>query len=178
MFCLNEKVVYPGHGVANINRLIKKIVSGQETTFYELTFLNKDVTVLVPTHNAESVGIRPLSSQEHIKDVFRILTAPARRINHYEFTASNWNKRNKEYQLKLRTGSLSDLSEIYRDLRYIATQKELSFGEKNLLHQTEALLVEEISLVHKLGQEKTIEHLRSLCAMHISKSSQLENPTY
>lgn len=178
MFCLNEKVVYPGHGVANINRLIKKMVSGQETTFYELTFLNKDVTVLVPTNNAEAVGIRPLSSQEHIKDVFRVLTAPARRINHYEFTASNWNKRNKEYQLKLRTGSLRDLSEIYRDLRYIATQKELSFGEKNLLHQTEALLVEEISLVEQLGQEKTIEQLRSLCTMHANKNPQIENCNY
>jgi CarD family transcriptional regulator len=171
MFSLNEKVVYPGHGVAQINRLIKKLIATQETIFYELTFLNKDVTVLVPTHNAEAVGIRPLSSDEHIKDVFKILTAPARRLNHYEFTASNWNKRNKEYQSKLRTGSLRDLSEIYRDLRYIATQKELSFGEKNLLHQTEALLVEEISLVQQLGPEKTIEHLRSLCMIHAPKNT-------
>lgn len=166
MFCLNEKVVYPGHGVAKVNRIVTKIVTGKEATFYELTFLNKDVTVLVPTNNAESVGIRPLSSIEHIKDVFKILTAPARRINQYEFTASNWNKRHKEYQFKLRKGNLQDLSEIYRDLRYIATQKELSFGEKNMLHQIEALLVEEISLVQQLGQEKTIEHLRSLCTAH------------
>jgi CarD family transcriptional regulator len=174
MFSLNEKVVYPGHGVAQINRVIKKLVATQETIFYELTFLNKDVTVLVPTHNAESVGIRPLSSDEHIKDVFKVLTAPARRLNHYEFTASNWNKRNKEYQSKLRTGSLRDLSEIYRDLRYIATQKELSFGEKNLLHQTEALLVEEISLVQQLGQEKTIEHLRSLCTIHAPRNNTIQ----
>lgn len=170
MFCLNEKVVYPGHGVAQVNRLIKKSVGGKEATFYELTFLSKDVTVLVPTQNVESVGIRPLSSNEHISDVFKALTTPARRISQYEFTASNWNKRNKEYQLKLRTGNLIDLSEIYRDLRHIATQKELSFGEKNLLHQTEALLVEEISLVQQLAQEKTIEQLRALCAVHQMKS--------
>jgi CarD family transcriptional regulator len=163
MFCLQEKVVYPGHGVAKVNRLVKKNIAGEEATFYELTFLSKDMTVLVPTENAEAVGIRPLSSNEHVRDVFDILTSPARRISNYEFTASNWNKRNKEYQNKLRTGKLKDLSEIYRDLHYIALQKELSFGEKNLLHQTEALLVEEISLVQQLGQEKTIEQLRSLC---------------
>lgn len=163
MFSLNEKVVYPGHGVAKVNRITEKVISNKATAFYELTFLNKDVTILVPTDNIESVGIRPLSSADHILDAFTVLTQPARKIPHYEFTASNWNKRNKEYQLKLRMGSLKDLSEIYRDLRYIATQKELSFGEKNLLQQTESLLVEEISLVHHQKQENTIEHLRSLC---------------
>lgn len=174
MFRLNEKVVYPGHGVARVNNLITKIVAGQEAMFYELAFLSKDMTVLVPTNNAEAVGIRPLSSSDHIKDVFDILTSPARRISHYEFTASNWNKRNKEYQNKLRTGRLKDLSEIYRDLHYIALQKELSFGEKNLLHQTEALLVEELSLVQEVGQEKAIEQLRSLCAVQCQRTAQME----
>lgn len=164
MFCLNEKVVYPGHGVARINRIIKKNVGGQEATFYELAFLNKDVTVLVPTNNINSVGIRPLSTNDHLNDVFSLLTAPARRISHYEFTASNWNKRNKEYQHKLRTGSLKDLSEIYRDLKHISIQKELSFGEKNLLNQIEALLAEEISLIEHVAQEKAAEKLRDLCS--------------
>lgn len=165
MFCLNEKVVYPGNGVAKINRLIKKIVGGQEVTFYELTFLNKDVTVLVPTDNAQAVGLRALSSGDHIQDAFKILTSPAKRITQYEFTTTNWNKRNREYQNKLKTGNLKDLLEIYRDLRYISLKKELSFGEKNLLQQTESLLVEEISLVKKLSQEKAIEQLRTLCTL-------------
>ena len=35
-----------------------------------------------------------------------------------------------------------------KNLKHIEMQKELSFGEKNLLSQIEALLVEEISLVN------------------------------
>lgn len=178
MFCLNEKVVYPGHGVARVQRIITKLVGGCEASFYELIFLNKDMTVLVPTANADAVGLRPLSSHELIQDVFITLTAPARRINHFEFTASNWNKRNKEYQLKLKTGDLKELSEIYRDLHFISTHKELSFGEKHLLAQIESLLVEEISLVEELGQEKTIEHLRALCSAHIQKGPSMENSVY
>lgn len=178
MFCLQEKVVYPGHGVAQIERYVTKIVGGKEATFYELVFLNKDMTVLVPTDNAQSVGLRPLSSHECIQDVFTTLTTPARRINHLEFSASNWNKRNKEYQSKLKMGDLRELSEMYRDLHYISTQKELSFGEKNLLSQIEGLLVEEISLVEQLGQEKTIEHLRTLCSTHVQKGPVFENPGY
>lgn len=162
MFSVYDKVVYPGHGVAQIQRIIEKNVSGNTLAFYELTFLHKDVTVLVPTQNAEIVGIRPLSSKENIDDIFTILARPATRVVSSEFSTSNWNKRNKEYQLKLRTGSLKELSEIYRDLRFIATQKELSFGEKNLLQQTENLLVEEISLVQKSEYETTTARLRAV----------------
>lgn len=180
MFCLNEKVVYPGHGVANVNKLVKKMVSGKEAAFYELVFLSKDASVLVPMNNAEAIGIRQLSSNEHIQDMFKVLAMPARQLNYYEFTASNWNKRNKEYQNKLRTGSLKDLIEIYRDLRHISTQKELSFGEKNLLAQTESLLVEEISLVLSKGPEKILEYLRMVCAnqMQHSQNNAIEEKVY
>ncbi len=166
MFRLNEKVVYPGHGVAYIHRIIEKNVGGTTAAFYELKFLHKDMTVLVPTGNAEAVGIRQLSSAEVINNALKIISEPAKKIHAYEFTASNWNKRNKEYQSKLRTGNLRDLSEIYRDLCYIATQKELSFGEKSLLQQTESLLVEEIAIVQQLGEEKATEQLRLLFNIH------------
>jgi CarD family transcriptional regulator len=178
MFCLHEKVVYPGHGVAKINRIIKKSAGGCEASFYELIFLNKDMTVLVPTDNADAVGLRPLSSHENIQDVFVMLTQPARRVPHLEFTPANWSKRNKEYQIKLKSGNLRELSEIYRDLHSIAVNKELSFGEKNLLTQIETLLVEEISLVQDIGQEKTIEHLRSLCSSHSQKKSSHQNTLF
>lgn len=165
MYHVSEKVVYPGHGVAIVNRILEKIVGGQVTAFYELKFINKDMTVLVPTNNSSSVGIRSLSSTDKIDDIFKLLAQPDKKISNYELTASNWNKRNKEYQNKLRTGNLKDISEIYRDLKYIAQQKELSFGEKNLLNQTESLLAEEISIVKKVNEEQALEHLRALFAI-------------
>lgn len=165
MFSLHDKVVYPGHGVAQITRVIEKVVGGKTTPYFELRFLNKDMTVLVPTHCVSAMPIRPLSSPEHVHDAFRILTQPARKLNTYEFTASSWNKRNKEYQMKLRSGGLRELSEIYRDLRFIEMQKELSFGEKSLLCQTEQLLAEEISLVEHLEPDVAVRQLRSLCPL-------------
>lgn len=162
MFSLNDKVVYPGHGVAKVNKVIDKIVGGHVTSFYELKFINKDMTVLVPTNNHATIGIRPLCSKDHIDDIFKILAKPAtKKINSSELTASNWNKRNKEYQCKLRSGDLKEISEIYRDLKHISSYKELSFGEKSLLHQTESLLAEEISLVNKIDEERAVEDLRS-----------------
>ena len=164
MFCLDEKVVYPGHGVAKIQRIMKKIIGGSEASFYELAFLNKDMTVLVPTDRADTVGLRSLSSHEHVLGVFSYLTQIPDDTANLEFTPANWSKRNKEYQTKLKNGDLKELCEIYKDLHMISGYKELSFGEKNLLQQIESLLVEEISLVEEVGEEKTIEHLRSLCS--------------
>lgn len=163
MFHCYENVVYPGHGVAQISRVIEKQIGGIPTSFYELSFLNKDVTVLVPTENVDAVGLRQLSSIDNIAKVFEILNKPAQCGRCPEFSASSWNKRNKGYQLKLRTGSLQELSEIYRDLRLIEAHKQLSFGEKNLLMQAESLLVEEIAMIQSVDQNVVTERLRAAC---------------
>ena len=165
-FCLNEKVVYPGHGVAQINDIVEKHIAGNLAFFYELKFLNKDMTILVPTHNLSSVGIRRLSSTEHIGDIFKTLMEPSTRISYEAVT--NWNKRNKDYQCKLRTGDLQEICKIYRDLKNMSVYKELSFGEKALLQQTETLLAQEISLVKNMDEGKAVEHLRSLFTKHIA----------
>jgi CarD family transcriptional regulator len=161
MFVRGEKVVYPGHGVAVINCVIEKKIAGRILHFFELRFLNKDMTILVPTENAVEVGIRPLSSSEHINAIFKELSQPAI-IKNSEAAVSNWNKRNKEYQGKLRSGNLLEIGAIYRDLRHIENYKELSFGEKNLLQQTEALLVEEIALVNNVEKFSATEYLRGI----------------
>jgi CarD family transcriptional regulator len=109
-----------------------------------------------------SVGLRRISSTEIIKTAMKILSEPVDIC--CDNNSANWNKRNKEYQFKLRSGDICEICKIYRDLKYIASKKELSFGEKDLLHKTEALLAEEISLVKNEGEEKTIQCLRSMFA--------------
>lgn len=162
MFTLNEKVVYPGHGVAKVNRLVKKIIAGQATNLIELTFLNKEMTILIPTSSASSAGIRKISSDGIVDTVLKMLAEPTH-IAQQEFNGSSWSKRHRDYQNKLHSGDLSEIGQIYRDLNVMSMRKELSFGEKNLLNQTEQLLAEEIAIVKKTGEEKTVEHLRSLC---------------
>lgn len=160
MFAINEKVVYPGHGVATVDRLIDKRVACASTMFYELVFVNKDMTILVPVSNSATIGVRKLSSVADIAQIFAIIGEPASERNFTTACASSWNKRSKNYQCKIRSGDLFEIAKIYRDLHHIATKKELSFGERNLLQQTEALLAEEISLVYTIDTESAIEKLR------------------
>ncbi len=129
------------------------------------------MTILVPTDNALAVGIRTLSSSEYINDIFKVLSQPVI-AKHLDAAVSNWNKRNKEYQGKLRTGNLLEISAIYRDLRHIEVNKELSFGEKNLLQQTESLLVEEISIVKKIEVADAANHLKELVGYKIKQGNE------
>jgi len=165
MYAIHEKVVYPGHGVAQITRIIERVIAGRKMRYYELKLLSKDMTVLVPINSLGQAPIRPVSSKRSVNGALTILAKPARRLSTHEFTASCWNKRNKEYQTKLKSGGLVDLSEIYRDLRFIEVQKELSFGEKSLLCQIEGLLAEEIALVKKMSADAAVSYVRSLCSL-------------
>jgi len=160
MFALNEKVVYPGHGVAKISCIVEKLVGGSTAKFFELIFYNKNMTILVPICSLESVGIRKLSSVEKINSALKILSEPSK--VGCDNNSINWNKRNKEYQLKLGSGSIDEMCKIYRDLKIISSKKELSFGEKNLLSRTELLLSEEIAFASNVEEAKTVEKLRSL----------------
>ena len=157
MFLLNEKVIYPGYGVAIINRLVDRLVLSKKTNFFELKFYNKDMTVLIPEDRLESIGIRKLSTFQELTQMYEHLSNFDVRDIVTEHNASTWNKRNKEYQCKLRSGQLFQIASIYKELHLIALDKELSFGERNLFNQIEFLLIEEISAVK---QNEVIEDIR------------------
>lgn len=158
MFLVNDKVVYPGYGVALISNLVQRFVSGKMTSFYELKFFNKDMSVLIPEDRIEAAGIRKLSSDQDLEEMFKILSEPFKKGN-YEIGFNNWNKRNKKYQLNLRSGDLLKICHIYKDLEWISKSKELSFGERNLKTKIEQLLIEEISIVKNIDKEKALKTL-------------------
>src|SRR3990167_9464828 len=159
MFLVDEKVVYPGYGVAFISKLVKRLISGKQTSFYELKFFNKDMAVLVPEDRLEAVGIRRLSSQQDLESMFKVLSEPVIKTE-YEVGLNNWNRRNKKYQLNLRSGNLIKICQIYKDLQVISQTKELSFGERNLKTKIEQLLIEEISVVKNIDREKALKFLQ------------------
>ena len=124
MFSIKEKVVYPGYGVARINCIVEKSIGGCITKFYELTILSTDMTVLVPINSISEIGIRSISTEAHIENLFKLLGKPPTKKS-AESLAPNWSKKNKAYQCAIRSGELEEVYRIYRELTYIAAQKEL-----------------------------------------------------
>ena len=70
--------------------------------------------------------------------------------------AQTWNRRHREYQEKMRSGSIFQAAEVYRDLSLLKENKDLSHGERRLFDQARNLLIKEISIAKKTD-EKEIE---------------------
>lgn len=159
MFSVKEKVVYPGYGVAEVSQIIEKTIAGSVVKLYELSFLSKDVKVLVPVDHAERVGIRLLSSAENVAHIFTLLAKSQANRR----ASMSWNRRTKGYQAKIRSGSLEEITQVYQDLKNLEVAKGLSFGEKKLLSETEMLLAEEIALVSQKTEDSVLTELRRSC---------------
>jgi len=162
MFKLNDNVIYPGHGVAVVEEIIEKTVSGAPIQFFKLTFLFKDMTILAPLYNSTVIGIRcPSSVAEIDQAVGELAKKPDKKLESIDFTPSGWNRRHKDYQLKIQNGRLLDVAQIYRDLMYISQQKDLSFGERAVLQIVEELFVQEVQIVLSHEREVVVQMLRS-----------------
>ncbi len=162
MFKLNDHVVYPGHGVALVEDIIEKEVSGAVINFLKLSFLFKDMMILVPTYNIGTIGIRYPGSVDELNNVlFELTKMPERKLEGIDFTPSGWNRRFKDYQAKIQGGRIIDIAKIYRDLMHVAQQKDLSFGERSVLQTTEELLSQEIQIVTGKERESIVQLLRN-----------------
>lgn len=161
MFKLNDKVIYPGHGVALVEELVEKVVSGRSIQFFKLSFLYKDMTILIPIHNLKNCGVRYPSDQKVVDlAVEEVHKVSGKKLVCFDFTPSGWNRRNKEYQLKMQRGDIVEIAQVYRDLMMVSQQKELSFGEKKLLEIAEELLVQEMQLVMDKDEDFIIQMLQ------------------
>ncbi len=148
MFKEGDLVVYPAHGIGKIESIQTRSVGDQKQEFYIMRILENNMKIMVPVQNADSVGVRQLITQKDVPKVFEILRKREISVN-----ASTWNKRYREYMDKVKTGSIFELAEVFRDLNLIKEDKTLSFGERKMLDATKALIVKEIALVENESEE-------------------------
>lgn len=139
VFNVGDKAVYPAHGVGVIKRIESKKIGGVNQDFYVLQILSSGATLMVPTQGCERAGMRGLVSTKEIKKVYSILKEPGK-VSH-----TTWNRRYREFNEKLSTGSVGSIAEVLRDLSSLRGDKELSYGEKKMLDKALAMLVAEIS---------------------------------
>ena len=69
MFKVGEKVVYPAHGVGEIEAVRSQAISGTEKKFYMLRILDTDMKIMVPVDNAMAVGLRKIIDKTTVTSV-------------------------------------------------------------------------------------------------------------
>lgn len=144
-FKIGEKVVYPAHGVAEVDKIEKRTIGGLEQSFYVLRMLDSGMTLMVPTANEEQVGMRPIVHESEADKVFDVLRKREKITD-----STTWNRRHREYMEKIKTGSVFEVAKVLRDLYVLKGDKELSFGERKMLDTARSLLMLEISIAKSI----------------------------
>jgi CarD family transcriptional regulator len=155
-FLVGDKAVHPAHGVGEITAIETREIAGKKTSFYILRVLDEsDTKVMVPVDAA--TRIRPVISKREVKKVIDTL-----KKDEIAVKAQPWNRRHREYDAMLNSGSLVEVAKVYRDLNRLKAGKELSFGERKLLDHARTLLVTELALARKCAESRVESDLAGL----------------
>lgn len=155
VFKVGDKAVYPAHGVGVIESIETKDIAGSRLKFYMLRILENDMTIMIPTHNVESVGLRGVIDKKMVVRIYKILREQDLRID-----TQTWNRRYREYTEKIKTGSVLEIAEVLRDLCVLKRKKkDLSFGERKMLDTARNLLVKEIAIAKGMKEPDVLADL-------------------
>ena len=156
-FMIGDKAVYPSQGVAEITGIEQKEISGKIHNFYVLRVLESDNRIMVPTDKSGQVGLRRIAGDDEIGEVLQILRD--KEVHHDRQT---WNRRYRGFMEKIRSGSLFEVAEVFRDLYRLKEMKPLSFGERRMLDTARGLIVQEISVAQSQDETKVEQQIDRL----------------
>jgi CarD family transcriptional regulator len=159
MFRVGELAVYPAHGVGRVEMIESKDLYGRKQDFYVLKILENGMKIIVPTDRAESIGLRKITSSDCIPRVYEILND---RSESCTLEGLSWNRRHKAYMDKIKSGSLFEVAEVFRELLFLKKRKELSFGERKVLDTARNLLTKELSIARNLQEDEVRQELSQM----------------
>lgn len=157
VFKVGDKAVYPAHGVGEVTAIERREIAGSTQTFYILKILDNGMKIMVPTLQAQQVGLREIISSQEADEVFDIL-----REKEISVDTATWNRRYREYMEKIKTGSVFEVAEVLRDLYLLKAEKDLSFGERKMLDTARNLLIKELSLAKKMEEDQVEDEFKKI----------------
>ena len=158
-FSIGDKAVYPAQGVAEVVGIDNKEINNCVMSFYVLKVLDSEMQILVPKDKADQVGLRSVATDDEIEEVLEILGE-----QYVHIDKQTWNRRYRGFMEKIKTGSLLEVAEVFRDLYRLKSTKPLSFGERRMLDTAKTLIVKEMSVVRDISEEQVEEQLEQAFA--------------
>lgn len=157
IFKVGDNAVYPSHGVGVVRGVQEKDVGGRKKYFYILQLLENGSTILIPTDKVKDVGLRAIIAKKDVPKIYGILKTKQVILDN-----QTWNRRYREYMEKIKTGSIYEIAEVLRDLYRLKHDKDLSFGERKMLDTAKSLLIKELSLAQRIGEEVVESEIKQI----------------
>ena len=102
---------------------------------------------------------RRIAGTEEIQEVLAIL-----RDKEIHIDRQTWNRRYRGFMEKIKSGSLFEVAEVFRDLFRLKGMKPLSFGERRMLDTARGLIVQELSIARASDERHIEQELEKLIA--------------
>jgi len=162
---VGQKVAYPNQGICLVEDIERKKIGERLMNFYALRVLGDNSIILVPTANAETVGIRPIITSRQYQRLKDRLAAD------FSEVSPDWKERSREFNHKLQSGDVFEAADVLKKLTFLSHEKKLSFREQTYLEKARFLVVSEI-ISAGLAKETKIENkinklIENACHKHL-----------
>jgi len=137
-FSKGDLVVYPNHGAGTVSGVEEKTILGEERRYYIVYVPDGGLTLNIPADGHS--GLRSCADDKEVAEALEILRGGP------EDMPAHWNHRLKHNQEKIRSGEISSVAEVVRDLSAHGGDRGLSTGERNLLTKARRILISEVAL--------------------------------
>jgi CarD family transcriptional regulator len=161
MFAVGEVVVYPGHGVCKIEKIVERLMSGVNKRFFLLRALGAEMCILIPEDKIEHAGLRHVVDVQTAERILAILKEPDVVKVENNHNKQSWNRRFREYMERIKTGNTVQIAEVLRTLSSVGLTKCLSFGEKRILNTSKALLAQEIAVAKRCSTDRALNEIEA-----------------
>ncbi len=154
-FKKDDIVIYPQHGACRV-KAIKKLDPfglGKKEDFLILVTVINEMELKVPVAKLSEVGVRPPVNDDELEELVAVLAKADPRV------PSNWSRRFKNHQEKLKSGDVYQVAEVVRNLAARNRDASLSAAERTMYERARVNLISEIQPALKVTKEEAEEFL-------------------
>ncbi|MCB1562787.1 MAG: CarD family transcriptional regulator [Alphaproteobacteria bacterium] len=155
-FTQGTYVVYPAHGVGQIEGVETQTIAGMEVRLYAISFEKERMRLKIPVMKAKAAGLRELSSADRLDDAIKTLKGRAR------IRRTMWSRRAQEYETKINSGDPVAIAEVLRDLKRSNDDSEQSYSERQIYQSALERLAREVAAVESISEIKATEQLEDI----------------
>jgi CarD family transcriptional regulator len=141
MFDIGDKVVHPNHGAGQVKGIEEQDLLEQHQRYYVIDLAVDHRTLMIPVSKAEEIGLRSISQQADLSQVWHTLGAAT------ETLPDDYKERQERIQEKLKTGDAVKVAEVVRDLSALKREDHLTSFDTKLLERAQQFLACELALV-------------------------------
>ena len=168
-FQIGELVVYPKHGVGEIQSVSTIEVSNIKTKCYIIRMEQSKLLIRIPVDKKNEIGLRKIASKKRISEVFNILgqKPKIRRIM--------WSRRAQEYDAKIHSGDPIKIGEVIRDLFRKNNQPDQSYSERQMFQIALERLAREVAAIENTDYFNATEKIENIYCIKGSNNMQINS---